>query len=226
MASHPAPPPSALAQRTNTELNLSVLKRYIPSIAQILSIAANAVVYTFDYDTQAWDKAGVEGTMFICTQNDAPASVHGGEAAWEGEKGCLFVLNRRGLDNMVLDLSEVSKIEVGSMGEIEMLILVLNADATRAQAQSSNGNEDTGLPKVLGIWIHADTNETRTMNHALVQEMWNQVQVAASRRQSSAGSEDSEGASLAVEEKETDVGPAMQAIGRRIDIGDLFGKGT
>ncbi|KAF3356932.1 Ankyrin repeat protein nuc-2 [Verticillium dahliae VDG1] len=45
-AAAPAPNP-ALLNRTNTDLNLAVLRRHMPAIHSILSIAANAVVYTF-----------------------------------------------------------------------------------------------------------------------------------------------------------------------------------
>uniref|UniRef100_A0A0B7K227 Uncharacterized protein n=1 Tax=Bionectria ochroleuca TaxID=29856 RepID=A0A0B7K227_BIOOC len=57
-----APPPPT---RTNTELNLAVLQRYLPSIRTILSIAASAVIYTFAPTEQRWDKSGVEGTIHV-----------------------------------------------------------------------------------------------------------------------------------------------------------------
>ncbi|KAI1183271.1 hypothetical protein F5B17DRAFT_416839, partial [Nemania serpens] len=114
MASDPStqPPPPAhaaataaavLAGRTNTELNLGVLRRYLPSITTILSIAANAVVYTFQPPSE-WKRATVEGTMFVCSQRKTP-----GEA---GDTGCLFILNRKGLQNFILDLDNVSDFEL------------------------------------------------------------------------------------------------------------------
>ena len=57
------PPQSTVARLSNTELNLSVLRRYLPSIRSIVSIAANAVVYTISPTTGQWEKSGVEGTL-------------------------------------------------------------------------------------------------------------------------------------------------------------------
>ncbi|QKD48823.1 uncharacterized protein FOBCDRAFT_287696 [Fusarium oxysporum Fo47] len=104
-----APPPP----RTNTELNLSVLQRYLPSIHTILSIAANAVIYTFNSASESWEKSGVEGTMFVCAQSPLP------EDPGQRPRACVFVLNRRGLDNVIVDLSRVTHAEVS--GELVIM---------------------------------------------------------------------------------------------------------
>ncbi|ORY70885.1 uncharacterized protein BCR38DRAFT_479423 [Pseudomassariella vexata] len=171
MASHPVASSAGLAQRSNTDLNLSVLKRYLPSIHAILSIAANAVVYTYQINneegTQGWEKFGVEGTMFVCSQNrnntqtgTASTTSPGAEgvAAWDGKKGCVFILNRRGLENMVLDLAEVENVEATD----ELLIF---------QLEDKEGLASTA-PRVMGLWIHADEEATRATNTGLIQEMW------------------------------------------------------
>ncbi|UNI17772.1 hypothetical protein JDV02_004092 [Purpureocillium takamizusanense] len=177
-ASYAPPPP-----RTNTELNLSVLQRYLPSIQGILSIAANAVIYTFDSSSESWDKSGIEGTLFVCAQNPAP------EDASHRPRACVFVLNRRGLDNLVVDLARVSHVEIA--GELVILRVV--------------GDWEEG-DKVLGIWIHNDKDETREINGAMIQESWRAVQAVGASEQGQ------------------EVGPAMQAIGRRLSLSDLFGK--
>lgn len=143
-----APPPP----RTNTELNLSVLQHYLPSIQAILSIAANAVVYTFDPASEAWDKSGIEGTLFVCTQSPLP------EDAAHRPRACVFVLNRRALDNLVADLARVTHVEV-----VDELIIL------RLQGEGPQGD------KVLGIWIHNDRDETRDTNAAMIQENWKAV---------------------------------------------------
>ncbi|OAQ66267.1 Dcp1-like decapping [Pochonia chlamydosporia 170] len=176
--SHYAPPPP----RTNTELNVSVLQRYLPSIQAILSIAANAVVYTFDSDSASWDKSGIEGTMFVCAQSPLPES--------HLPRACVFVLNRRALDNLVIDLARVSHVEIAG----ELVILKVE------------GNWEEG-DKVIGLWIHNDKDETREINGAMIQESWKVARV--------------EGAG---EEPGPEAGPAMQAIGRRLSLSDLFGK--
>ncbi|KAF5558289.1 Dcp1-like decapping protein [Fusarium napiforme] len=138
-----APPPP----RTNTELNLSVLQRYLPSIHTILSIAANAVIYTFNSASESWEKSGVEGTMFVCAQSPLP------EDPGQRARACVFVLNRRGLDNLIVDLSRVTHAEVSG----ELVIM-------KVEGEWQEGD------KVLGVWIHNDKDETREVNAATIQE--------------------------------------------------------
>ncbi|KAG5940976.1 hypothetical protein E4U53_007514 [Claviceps sorghi] len=181
-ASYAPPPP-----RTNTELNVNVLQRYLPSIQTILSIAANAVVYTFDSNSTSWDKSGVEGTMFVCAQTPLPES--------NQRRACVFVLNRRALDNLVLDLARVSHVE--NAGEL----LIFKVE----------GNCEEG-EKVIGLWIHNDRDETRQINGATIQESWKAVRSS----------------SLDVDpgvDAGPEAGPAVQAVGRRLSVQDLFGRG-
>lgn len=173
-----APPPP----RTNTELNLSVLQRYLPSIQSILSIAANAVVYAFDSASQRWDKSGIEGTLFVCAQAPLPDDAR--------PRACVFVLSRRSLDNLVVDLVRVSHVEI--MGEL--VILRVEADH----------KEDC---KVLGLWIHNDRDDTRLINGAMIEETWKAVSADGLPK-----------------EPGPEAGPALQAIGRRLSLSDLFGK--
>ncbi|RBR14316.1 uncharacterized protein FIESC28_07746 [Fusarium coffeatum] len=136
-----APPPP----RTNTELNLSVLQRYLPTIHTILSIAANAVIYTFDSSTEGWKKSGVEGTMFVCAQSPLP------EDPGQRPRACVFVLNRRGLDNVIVDLSRVSHAEVSG----ELVIMKVEGDWEEGD-------------NVMGVWIHNDRDETREVASVMV----------------------------------------------------------
>lgn len=174
-----APPPP----RTNTELNLSVLQRYLPSIHTILSIAANAVIYTFDSATESWNKSGVEGTMFVCAQSPLP------EDPGQRARACVFILNRRGMDNVIVDLARVAHAEISG----ELLIM-------KVEGEWQEGD------KVLGIWIHNDQEETREVNGAIIQEAWKIARSAG-----------------AIETQGPEAGPAMQAVGRRLSLSDLFG---
>ena len=140
------PPPT----RTNTQLNLSVLQHYMPSIHTILSVAANAVVYIFNPVAEQWDKSGVEGTMFVCAQAPAP------DDPQQRPRACVFVLSRRGLDNLVVDLARASHVEV--MGELFILRM--------------DGERETDEERVLGIWVHNDKEETREVNGAMITESW------------------------------------------------------
>ncbi|KAK5730016.1 hypothetical protein LTR17_011419 [Elasticomyces elasticus] len=118
-----APPP----QNINTgELNLTVLRRYNPSINNIISIAPFAVLYTFSPDSQAWEKCGVEGTLFICHLSDT------------GRYNAM-ILNRKSLENFEAELKSADDVEITE----EYVIL-----------QSTMGDE--GTPVIYGIWIFED----------------------------------------------------------------------
>ncbi|KAK2762952.1 Dcp1-like decapping family protein [Colletotrichum kahawae] len=196
---HPVPDPNpALLHRTNTDLNLSVLRRYLPSINATLAIAANAVVYTFNPLLPGWDKTGIEGTYFLCMQ-DPPVlpSLPGSgvpPAAPAPPRACIFVLNRRGLENVILDLGDVADFEVMD----EIYIFRLHGDAEEN--------------KVMGIWIHADKEDTRVMNAAMIDETLKQVRAFQES-----------GAAHQLSPQEEELGPAMQAIGRKLSLSDLFG---
>lgn len=100
-----APPPN----RTDSELNLSVLKRHNPEISSILSIAPYAVVYEFSPIPQPeWTKTGVEGSLFICEL--VPGTY--GEDRYSA-----IILNRRGLDNFEAELREGENAGVEMTGE-------------------------------------------------------------------------------------------------------------
>ncbi|CAG9942404.1 unnamed protein product [Clonostachys rosea f. rosea IK726] len=149
-----APPPPT---RTNTELNLAVLQRYLPSIRTILSIAASAVIYTFAPTEQRWDKSGVEGTMFVCAQGPLP------DDPAQRPRLCVFVLSRRGLENLVVDLARVSHVEVMD----ELVIMRVEDDGSTRRGE-----------QVLGVWVHNDKTETRDVNAAVIQESWKAARVA------------------------------------------------
>ena len=196
ISTHPAAP--HLPHRTNTELNLGVLRRYLPSITTILSVAANAVVYTFDVTARSWDKSGIEGTLFVCALE--PDIVTG------APRFCVFVLNRRGWGNLVLGLERVGVCEVTE----DLLICALEDDGP------GEGGEEAGA-KALGIWMHADGEDTRRVNMNIIHGLWEQVRDAM-RQAGSLGAE-AYGSGGGVEES---VGPAVQAIGKQLSVDELF----
>ncbi|KAH7363268.1 hypothetical protein B0T11DRAFT_92464 [Plectosphaerella cucumerina] len=160
----PAPNP-ALLNRTNTEINLAVLRRYLPTINTILTTAANAVVYTFAPETSSWERTGTEGTYFLCfLAPDAPPS----EAAPASPpRACIFVLNRRGLENTIIDLGKVENFEV--MDEIYIFKMAEDAGGIGGAVAGT----DTS---VVGVWIHTQDEESRMEHAAMVQEAVNIVQ--------------------------------------------------
>ncbi|KAI2643719.1 PH domain-like protein [Xylaria nigripes] len=191
MPSHRSMLPPTMSERSNTELNIAVLKRYLPSITNILSIAANAVVYTFQQPE--WKKTLMEGTMFICSQRKSP---HGADS------GCLFILNRKGLRNLILDLDNVGDFELAG----ELLIFKLNHATQEVQVDSG----ETVTPNVLGVWTYAEDKSDRETNAALIYDMWAQL------RNARAQADASDPTTLP-----SQTGAAVQA-GRRVSMTDLF----
>ncbi|PKS11090.1 hypothetical protein jhhlp_002851 [Lomentospora prolificans] len=195
------PPPPHLPHRTNTELNLGVLRRYLPSISAIVSITANAVIYTFDVAAQSWDKSGIEGTLFVCSQDPKPTT---GEPRF-----CVFVLNRRGLENLILDLADIRECEVTN----DLLILAL---------EDGGEVEENPMAKAMGIWMHADNTDTRQLNMNLIQNLWGQVKEAKKQTQSLQASGYHGALDSSQSDRQESVGPALQAIGKQVSIDELF----
>jgi mRNA-decapping enzyme 1B len=70
------------------EYNLSVLKRRDAAITRLLDMAGHVVLYQFNEETKAWDRKGVEGSLFVVERSTAP-------------KHQFVVLNRLSSENLV-----------------------------------------------------------------------------------------------------------------------------
>lgn len=202
MESRDLPPAAQLPHRTNTDLNLGVLRRYLPSITAIVSIAANAVVYNFSPTSQSWDKTSVEGTLFVCEQE--PRVIAGLTIL----RACVFVLNRRGLNNLVVELNKASVCEASDE------LIMFNVENASGVATE----EDGGDTQVIGIWIHADQDDTRQVNMAVIQEAWRRVRLI-DREDTAAGMSNEALAEQAELNSSRD-----KVTGRRLSISDLFGQ--
>ncbi|KAI6247024.1 mRNA-decapping enzyme-like protein [Erysiphe necator] len=112
--------------RLHAEMNFSVLRRYVPSLRDIIAIAASASIYTLTPDNSEtgaeWKRADIEGTLFVC------------ELGYGPDQHCLVVLNRKGRDNLIIQFGEIVDVEVTN----EFLILRF----------SSNGEA-----RILGFFI-------------------------------------------------------------------------
>ncbi len=140
----PLPPPT----RTNTELNLSVIKRHLPDAVCIVSIASYAVVYLFSPISQQWEKNGVEGTLFICELSPNSSAA---------ERYSVLVLNRRGLENFELELLDSDDVDITE----EYVIL--------------QKHDDGDVPKAYGLWIFSEpkpssTAHAREVNAKIIEE--------------------------------------------------------
>lgn len=154
MANH-QPPNLGLAQRSNNEINMTVLKRYIPSVTCIQSIASNAVVYTFDSSSDAggFEKANVEGPLFTCQLSGSDL------------ENCVFILNRKTTDNLRLDLANVTNFELQG----DMLYI------------QSTGPE--GEPKVWGLYIHDSPDNRRDTHTKTIMQLWQATQEAGAMQE-------------------------------------------
>ncbi|RAK74265.1 Dcp1 family protein [Aspergillus fijiensis CBS 313.89] len=175
----PAPPPL----RTNEDLNLSVLRRHNPTITSILSLAQYAVVYIFSPSTRQWEKSGVEGTLFVCQRSQGEL----GE-----ERYSVFVLNRRGLNNFDLPLTDGDNVEITEEyiilksdlapevvenASIPGMVPPANSTAAAAAAAKPSGNSggNGGDIRIYGLWIYSEpppnsTAETRSINAQMIRE--------------------------------------------------------
>jgi hypothetical protein len=150
----PAPPQAAEPSKlTNEELNISVLRRHNPAVTSILSLAPYVVVYTFNPATTQWEKNGIEGTMFICQLTQGSL----GE-----ERYSVFVLNRRGLNNFDILLTDGENVQITD----EFVIL---------KSEKEEHEKEEKADEIIGLWIFSEpppnsTAETRKINAEVIKE--------------------------------------------------------
>ncbi|KAE8132374.1 hypothetical protein BDV38DRAFT_261244 [Aspergillus pseudotamarii] len=213
------PPPPV---RSNEELNISVLRRHNPAITSILSLAPYAVIYIFSPTTRQWEKSGVEGSLFVCQLSQGSL----GE-----ERYNVFVLNRRGLQNFDVPLTE------GDNVEITEEYVILKVDDDSGLGVDNNNNTTNGKSadlRIYGLWIYSEpppnsTAETRSINAQVIRECaihaGQSLKLARERleatRQNGLHAAAVAAASTAdpVDEVQSSV-----AMGRQVSLRDLFGQ--
>jgi hypothetical protein len=126
--------------RTREEINHSVIKRYVPSLSEILEIAASAYIYTLSNTTSEWERTGIEGTLFVCELTPSPIT--------GSPRHCVVVLNRKGLENLIVFSEELQNVEISD----EFLLLKFRS------RESGNGfvQETKEQEKILGLFMTAD----------------------------------------------------------------------
>ncbi|OQE40259.1 hypothetical protein PENCOP_c006G03890 [Penicillium coprophilum] len=227
MQQQPAPP-----LRSNEDLNLSVIRRHKPSVTSILSLAPYAVVYIFSPTTKQWEKNGVEGTLFVCQETQGGL----GE-----ERYTAFVLNRRGLNNFDLPLTDRENVEITDD------YVILKAEESPQGESGQNGIADplhpqnvpnnqtaTNNVRIYGLWIYSEpppnsTAESRTINAQMILECathaGESLKLARERleamRQNSLHLAAAAASTKAPPMEEIQAGVPM---GRQISLKDLFGQ--
>lgn len=188
--------------RSNNELNLLVLRRYVPHIERIISIAPFAVVYLFSPESQQWEKCGIEGTLFVCQLQPSRAGGHVGYN--------VVILNRKSLDNFVTELISGEDIEIT---EQYVILQVIGED---------------GTPNIYGLWIFSDDQEQVSTREAVANAIQECAVRAEQERERNGDSQppayNLDGAADLPEEDEapTPVQPSMS--GQQIDLLTLFNK--
>ncbi|KAI3394899.1 hypothetical protein diail_2070, partial [Diaporthe ilicicola] len=96
-------------QREDTidEINLTVLKRYVPTIQSYTAMAHNATLFKWNTDIGGWEETGVKGPFFVCNQEQGLSST--GRAV---PRACVFILNRSSPENAVFDLATIAQCEL------------------------------------------------------------------------------------------------------------------
>ncbi|KIH92014.1 decapping enzyme [Sporothrix brasiliensis 5110] len=157
------------------EMNLRVLQCYEPTIRSIEAVAASSVVYAINGEAGGWIKADpqIEGTLFLCEQE--PLQIE----EFVLPRACVFVLNRKGLMNVVVDLARVCKAEV--LGDL----ITLGIENEETASKGPDGTNGASGQQVLGLWIHGNgtTGSGSGMSGPLfdpdmVVRRWQAVQVA------------------------------------------------
>jgi hypothetical protein len=162
---YPAPvpqPPAPNPLRTNSDLNLSVLRRHNPDITSVLSIAPYAVIYTFNTTSQSWEKSGIEGTLFICQLEPLYPEYNDLDLDYPPvvERYEVHVLNRRGLENFAIGLTTPDSIEVTE----EYIIMQGDSSAIVPfpPAEDLLEEEEEHEAVIYGLWVFAEPAPSST----------------------------------------------------------------
>jgi len=201
-----APPPS----RTNTELNLLVLRRYCPDVERIVQIAPFAVVYSFSPETQGWEKIGTEGTLFVCQLAGANYSRYS-----------VIILNRKSLDNFIVELVSAESVEI-----TDSYVILQDTGAD-------------GVEQIYGLWIFSEENTKPTTQEVVAMAIEECALRAEEGRKIAEESYESEATAHYGHDgvQQTDLpyqtqhpaepvqlAQAMPPSGQQIDLMHLFGK--
>jgi hypothetical protein len=220
----PLPPPPL---RSNEELNLSVLRRHNPSVTSILSLAPYAVVYLFNPTSRQWEKSGVEGSLFVCQLSQGSL----GE-----ERYSVFVLNRRGLNNFDILLTDGDNVELTE----EYVIIKSDYDLDTDQGMNHNNdhndaqkNANPADVRIYGLWIYSEpppnsTAETRTINAHMIRECavhaGQSLKIARERLEATLQNGLHVATAAAEAGSMDDEMHSSVPMGRQISLKDLFGQ--
>ena len=167
VSDYPSNPPPK--ERTNEELNLSVLRRHNPDITTILSIAPFATIYNFAPPPgPGWAQPGIEGPLFICQLSPG----HYGE-----DRYTAFVINKRSLENFESELLEGGGLSV----EVSETLFIIRDQGGDAE-------------KIRGIYLHngepgTSTERSMELNFDLMKQLATQAGLSRKAAKAAAAEE-------------------------------------
>lgn len=193
--------------RDRDEMNFSVIKRYVPNLSEIVDIAQSAHIYTFSHSEATWEKTGIEGSMFVCELTPSPIT--------GAPRHCIIVLNRKGLENLIIHSSELQHVEITDQF---LLLNIRSKDDFVLQDQDQN--QET---KILGFFLTTNGPEAREKFCQTVKSHWEMAMMERASQESREGMVENFG-------DEGYGGGAMgegigeyRPMGRRISMSELFG---
>lgn len=126
----------------------------------------------------------MNGTMFICELN-------------HGEGYCVIILNKKGLDNLIIDVADMLEVEITT----EFLIVRFT-------------DKSVGEERALGFYIHDAPVGTRERHSMLIKGLWEKRMLENGGAQSQ----------LEILEDLVDEERAAPVPGQRLSLSDLFGR--
>ncbi|KAI0993757.1 hypothetical protein K3495_g14427 [Podosphaera aphanis] len=173
------------------KINFTVLQRYVPSLKNIIAIAASASIYILTPDDSEagaeWKRAEIEGTLFVCQLENSRTT--------GTERHCIVVLNRKGMDNLIIESGEIENVEITT----EFLTLQF----------SSNGEV-----RILGFFIQSSICSREDICN-LIKGHWESARLA---QLDSGDSFDREGPD-SIEQNQ-----GNKPMGRRLSLSELFSR--
>jgi hypothetical protein len=188
-------------QRTVEEINFSVIRRYVPSLQRIIAKAPSAVVYTLIPTTGQWDKANIEGTLFVCQLTPSPTT--------GTERHCIVILNRKGLENLIIESGEIANVEITD----EFLLL---------EFRSKNEELDSEVRNIMGFYLHSYQDTPREEICQLIKEHW---EIAMRDRIETQAEEGVAEEDVDDSFRGSEIGRGeSKPMGRRLSLTELFGQ--
>jgi hypothetical protein len=194
------PPPPV---RSNSELNLLVLRRWCPEIEGIIAIAPFAVLYIFSPETQQWEKCETQGSLFVCQLSAEPYPRYR-----------VIILNRKNPENFQLDIVSTENIEITEEYVIVQIV------------------GDDGTPHIYGIWIFSDGDSVPDTREVIAQTIMDCALRAEQDAQGALDGQEQDGLfesnqGQVYDELEAYTAPPVpgqQLAGQQIDLATLFAK--